>query len=402
MAKKKQNEADLFTSISEETGGGILRDVGYCRYFIDTGNLALNYIISGKFYGGGYPGGKITEVFGPPASSKSLLGWCALAGAQRMDGIPVYLDCECSANADFAAKAAHIDTSKVLVYEPRHIKQVESKITNVTRAIRARYPDKPILFVWDSIGVSPTEREYKETGLPENCSKAEFKRLVGANEQPGERAKASGALLRKIQPFIDENNVSLFIVNQIRYKIGVMFGSPETVAGGGAALEFYASCRLRTSSQKAIIDSKRKIPLGVNLKFKNRKNRSFTPFLETEGVQLYFQSGINPVGGLLTVLIGAGRVEKTGKGRYKVMEPWAGGKEIAFGASEVSNAIPVELLLECPAVVDCPGVDEMRDYLSVYEGAIALTANDDVKEVASHDDEAADLAEFFDKEEEAD
>lgn len=385
MAKKKEN--DLFAAMAEETGGGLLKDTGKCKYFIDSGNLALNYICSGKFIGGGYPGGKITEVFGPPASSKSLLGWCALAGIQRAGGISIYLDCECSSNSEFATKAAHVDPSKVLVYEPRHIKQVESKITNVTRKVRQHYPDAPICFVWDSIGVSPTEREWKETGIPEDCSKAEFKRIVGANEQPGERAKAAGSLLRKIQPFIDENNVSLFIINQVRYKIGVLYGSPETSAGGGAALEYYGSCRLRTSAQKTIMDSKRKIPLGVNLKFKNRKNRMFTPFLEAEGIQLYFENGINPLGGLLSTLLGAGRIIASGKGKYQVVEKWG---EASFSATKEDNMVPIEVLLACPKLIDVNTEEEVKEYLSVYSEAIALTGSDAVQEIAA-DGEVDDL-----------
>lgn len=382
MAKKKvkEDELDIIAQIAEETGGGLLEEVGHCPYFVDSGNLALNYLLSGRFFGGGYPGGKITEVFGPPASSKSLLGWCFLAGCQRMNGVGVYLDCERSVNADFVSKAAHVDTRKLLVYEPVHIKQVESKIINVTKAIRSRYPDIPICFVWDSIGVSPTEREWSETGLPEKCTKEQFKKIVGANEQPGERAKAAGKLLRKIQPFIDEHNATLFIINQIRNKIGVLYGDPETGAGGGSALPYYISSRIRTSPQKIITDAKRKIPIGINLKFKNRKSRFSTPFMETEGVQLYFEKGVNPLGGLLTLLIAADRVEEVGKNKYQVKEPWATGKEVVFTGYTTKNEVPVDLLLQCPQVVDMKSEEEVKTYLSQYGEALA------VSNVAEEDD----------------
>ena len=257
MAKRKQEKEevndsksdDLFSELLKTAKANTLDTAGKCPYFIDTGNLALNYMCSGRFATGGIPGGRITEVFGPPATSKSLLGYCCLASCQRLNGIAVLLDCERAGNAEFAEKAAHLNTSRLITYEPISIEEVEKKIISATNAIRKHYgKDIPILFVWDSIGVSPTEREWSEIGLPENPTAAQLK-AVGS-ERPGERARAAGDLLRKINPFINENNATLYIINQIRSKIGVLYGSPETNAGGGKSLEFYASCRLRTSIGK--------------------------------------------------------------------------------------------------------------------------------------------------------
>lgn len=386
MVAKKKEKPNIYKTIAEETGGGLLKEVGHCKYFVDSGNLALNYLLGGKFCGGGYPGGKIIEVLGPPASSKSLLGWCFLAGCQRMGGVAVYLDCERSVNSDFSVKAAHINADEALVYEPVHIKQVERKIFNVTRVIRKELPDVPICFVWDSIGVSPTEREWRETGLPENCSKEQYKKVVGAKEQPGERAKAAGALLRKVQPFIDENDVTLFIINQMRYKIGVMFGDPRTGAGGGAALEYYISSRIYTSPQKLIAHKERKVPIGINLKFKNKKSRYSTPFLETEGIQLYFENGISPTGGMLSILLGAGRIKEAGKATYQVQEPWANGKELKFKSTKARNDVPIDLLLECPGLIDASSSKEVKDYLTNYGDALAITNSDVTAEVEDNED----------------
>lgn len=196
---------------------------GQVPYFIDTGNLALNFMCSGKFATGGLPGGRIIEVYGPPGTSKSLLGYCCIASCQRSGGIAVLLDCERAGNAEFAERAAHIDASKLITYEPISIENVEKQIIDATKLIRKHFDKNvPILFVWDSIGVTPTEREWKETDLPENPTQAQIK-AVGL-ERPGERAKASSELLRKINPFINENNVTLYIINQIRSKIGVLYG----------------------------------------------------------------------------------------------------------------------------------------------------------------------------------
>jgi len=389
MARKKKVDA-FFDELEKSAGVKMLQDVGKSQYFIDTGNLALNYICSGKFIGGGVPGGKITEVYGPPAGGKSLLGLTVLGATQRMGGIAVMLDCERASNPVFAETAAHVDTSKLVVAEPISIEQVVTKITNLTNKIRAHYgTDTPICFMWDSIGVTPTEREWKETDLPETYTKEQFKKIVGSLEKPGERARAAGDALRKLNPFLSENNATLFIINQLRQKIGVQFGSDETGAGGGKALEFYCSCRVRTAAGAKIEakeDKKRTSKhtsksLGVNLRFRNTKSRCFTPFLNTSEVQLYFDKGVNPLGGLLSVMMAAGRVEKVSSGNYKVLEPWCGDSEIKFKSSEVRNDIPAELVQKCPAIIDAETEQEAVDYLNVYGAAIELSTSDTTQNV---------------------
>lgn len=389
MARKK-SEDDFYSNIATKTGGMTLDTAGKVSYFVDTGNLALNYICSQRFIGGGIPGGKITEVYGPPATSKSLLGYCCLASCQRMDGISVLLDCERAGNADFAMNAGHVDPAKLITYEPISIKQVETKIIAATKAIRAHFGlDKPILFVWDSIGVTPSEREWKETSLDENPTKAEIK-AAGGSERPGERARQSGDLLRKINPFLNENNATLFVINQTRNKIGVMYGSPETTAGGGEALKFFASCRLRTSIGK-IIESKTGLPLGVNLTFQNKKSRSSVPGLKTTGVQLFFESGINPLGGILTLLLNIGRIVTVGKSRFKVCEPYSDGQDVEFTVSVTKrNDIPIEVITKCPKLIDAKNQKQVEDYLALFKGAIDLSFGDSIVEKESKGEEDSD------------
>lgn len=380
MAKKKKEEnvIDFMSELAEQTGGKLLKGLGAARYFIDSGNLALNYINSGRFFGGGWSTG-VVELYGPPSSAKSLLLYTALGACQKMNGYAILMDCERSANEKFAIQAGHVDENKLIVQTPYFIEEVERKIYAMTKLIREKKgPEAPILFGWDSIGVTSCEREWKETLLPDNFTKEQFKKIVGGNEQPGERAKAAGKMLRKINPFLDENNASLFVINQTRSTIGQMWGDPEVTAGGGKALPFYANCRVRTSAQKQIDDKKLEVPIGVNLRFKNKKSRAFVPFIWTETVPLYFDKGINPLGGLLKVLIGAGRVE--GKGSYKVNEPWAGGKEVTFKASMVRNDVPAEILLECPALVDAETPEQIKDYLGVFADALRLSNSPDIVE----------------------
>lgn len=388
MAKKKTmkrppelvDDSNFFAELAEETGGQVFDEVGDTPYFIDTSNLALNYICSGKFFGGGIPGNKITECYGPESCGKSLLGYCVLAGIQAMGGIGIYLDCERAGNAVFASRVAHLDASKLVVYDPPYFELLEKKVISATNNIRNHFgPDKKILFVWDSIGVTMCEREWRETELPENYTQAQFKAIVGGHEAPGERAKKAGGLLRRLNPFLNENNAALFVINQTRSKIGVMFGSPETTAGGGKALSYYASCRLAFGAAKKFEDKKKDIPLGVNLKIRNKKNRCFTPFLMAENVPLFYDRGINPLGGLLGALINAGRIE--GKGTYTVQEPWAGGQEIKFKASKERNDVNSDILFKCPALVDADGPEQVREYLGQFAEAIDLSNSSDVEEV---------------------
>jgi recombination protein RecA len=380
MSKKtKSSEEDFIASIAAKTGGEVLSEVGQSSYFIDTGNLALNYICSGKFIRGGIPGGKITEVYGPPGGGKSLLGACCMSSCQRMGGVAIFLDCERAANADFAQKAAHVSTKTLLTYSPTTIEEVESKILTVTKKIREiKGNDIPIFFLWDSISVTPTGREWKETDLDEGYSEAEYKKVVGSKEKPGERARAAGDALRKINPFLDKYNATLFVINQIRSNIGVMYGSPETTAGGGQALPFYCSCRLRASTTKNFTD-KNEQSCGILINFKNKKNRSFKPFLTVDGIQLFYDHGINPLGGLLATLLMAGRIESHGKGGYRVLEPWADGQEVIFKSTKESNLVPSDTLRKCPKLIDADNVEQVEEYLSIFSSAIELVEGGSLK-----------------------
>jgi len=381
MAKKKKTDEDFLAEIAESTGGETLEEAGRVPYWIDSGNLALNYLCSGRFIGGGYPGGKIIEAFGPEASGKSLVGYCFLGAVQRMGGVAIWLDCERSANADFAARCGHVNPKTLPVYYSITLEECEFKIIEVVKAIRQHFGDSiPIGIVWDSIGVNPTKREWLETDLPENPTKEQIK-AIGGHERPGERAKCANGILRKLNPFLNDMGATIYIVNQERKKIGVLVGPDTTTHGGGEALKYYASLRLRMGAPKEFVNSKTKFPLGVNMKVKNRKNRHFTPGLLIEDVPLFFDSGINPLGGLLKALVLAGRVE--GSTNYKVCEPWANGETIKFKAA-LKNPLDAEILCKCPAMVDAKSEDEIHGYLAEWQDSIA--AIDKAQEIDSGKD----------------
>lgn len=397
MARKKisvSNDSldDLFKEIAEETGGDVLDKIDSVNYFVDTGSLALNYICSGKFIDGGIPGGKLTEIYGPSSSAKSLFGNNILYGCQKMGGIPVLLDCENSANKEFIKKASHCDLNRVLRYTPQSLEEVFSKMYSIIEKIRKKDPDRPIVIVYDSIGVSPSARELREVDLPEGYDKATYKRIVGGNEQPGERAKICSRELRKLNSVMEKTGATVIILNQTREKIGIMFGNPETTAGGGNALPFYASCRIRPQTQKKIekkITAKKSKILGVNIKLKNVKNKTHRPFVESEGIQLLFEKGINPLSGLLSCLMEDDRLEAKGAGNFIIKEKYLGEdkEDNKFKASLDRNEMPLEVLLNHPALINAESREQVENYFAPYMDAINFEISGDVVEVESSDDD---------------
>ena len=391
MAKKSTKKTDKLQddldSILADTDGQTLRDAGKVPYFVDTGNLAINYCCSGKFMIGGFPGGRIIEAFGPEASGKSLLGYCFLGSVQRMDGFAVLLDCERSSGDEFAERCGHVDADKLLTYSPITFQQVEKKIISVVNAIRKKYPDKPIGIVWDSIGVNTTDREWNETELPENPTAAQIQN-AGGNARPGERARAAGDALRKLNPFLNENNATLYIINQIRKKIGVMFGDPDTGAGGGEALKFYASMRFRTGAPQKFTDKDTKMPLGVNMKISNKKNRHNVPGLVAEKVPLFFDSGIHPTGGLLDILVKSGRVKSaSGKGVYEFVEPYGEG---TFRAS-MEKPLDPAIVIKNFKCVDAESEAEIESYIKEWENAIQLADDESVVAESTTEEAVGDM-----------
>jgi recombination protein RecA len=387
MAKTKKSELteeDLFAQIAQETGGDILSKLDSVKYFIDTGSLAINYICSGKFIKGGIPAGKITEIYGPSSSGKSLVASNVLYGCQKINGWPIILDCENATNGEFMQKTSHLNLNRVLRYTPKTLEEAFLRIHTTVKKIREiKGHDVPIVVVYDSISVSPCEREFKETNLPQDYKPSDWKKIVGRQEQPGERAKVCSRELRKLQPMLEGMNVTVMIINQTREKIGVLYGNPETTAGGGNALPFYASCRLRSATRKKIENKRLDTFAGVNMHMKNVKNRTFKPFVETEGVQLFFDTGINPVSGLLTCLLESERIVGS-KGNFKVNRTYLpdGSQDYSFKSSKERNDVPVQVLLDCPKLIDAESTQEVETYLSSFMDAIRNSNSDDFTEKA--------------------
>ena len=266
--------------------------------FVPTGSYALNKVMSGK-YTGGVPIGQITQFFGEHSTAKTVFGTCVLAQAQKKGYHTILIDSETTYNKDFAVSLG-IDSDKLLVVEPNTVEDCFKAIEDVVTAIREEDRDTPIVVLYDSIAVSPSKAEHEAEGFE------------GNNMQGAVRAKSIGAGLRKLNSLVYKQNVALLIINQIRHKVGVMYGSPKTLAAGGKALEYYLAINLECSFSKSdYIKDEAGVSIGIKGKIKATKNKITKPDRDCE-FKLLFDKGLVLNYGLLKCLMEDGLLEKNG------------------------------------------------------------------------------------------
>lgn len=361
---------DFFSKLAKNVGGTLLDDFN-CAGFIDTGCLAINFILSGRFVGGGVPKQSILEVCGQNASGKSLLGTNILKGCQKQGGVPVFHDAEQAISKDFAIKASHVDPSKLIVTSSETLQGSFNKIYKVIRQAREVIPmEKPIVIIYDSIASSPVDREFCETTVDmENTSLAKIKELGGGNEKPGERAKEVSSQARKLTALLRPTNTCVVFINQFRKTFGGGPYGPDMVTTSGMALGYYSGSRIQMSSSKQLKD-KNGFPFGVNCNIKNLKSRFTSPYKVCRNVKIYFEKGIDPFGGLCDLLLQSKRIERTSPGIFKLDESFTDGKEVKFKSSVESNVVPVEILLEYPKLVDAESADDINYYIEMFGDAM--------------------------------
>jgi recombination protein RecA len=267
--------------------------------FVSTGSYALNKIISGS-YTRGIPIGMITQFHGEASTAKTVFATHILKEAQEKGYYAMLVDSENAYNAEFAEHLG-LDPKKLIYAAPETLEDCFQVIEDTIVAIRETDADTPIVVAYDSIAVSPSKAEY------------EAENYEGNNMQGAVRAKSTGACLRKINPLMRKHKVALVVINQIRNKVGVMYGNPETMAAGGKSLEYYLGVNLKCVSNKSsdLIKDEHKNVTGITGKVRNTKNKCSIPFRECE-FELMYNEGLNPYAGVLKQLEAEGLVSRAG------------------------------------------------------------------------------------------
>jgi recombination protein RecA len=258
------------------------RDLGIATDTVSTGSLGLDIALGI----GGLPRGRVIEVYGPESSGKTTLALHAVAEAQKKGGIVAYIDAEHALDPGYAKKLG-VDIDELLISQPDTGEQA-LEITDTL--VRSGGID---LIVIDSVAAL--------------TPKAELEGEMG-DSLPGLQARLMSQALRKLTGSISKSNTIVIFINQIRMKIGVMFGNPETTTGGNA-LKFYASVRLDIRRIGAIKD--RDEVVGNQTRVKVVKNKVAPPFKQVEFDIMYGQ-GISKVGELIDLGSKVGIVEKSG------------------------------------------------------------------------------------------
>ena len=257
--------------------------------FVSTGSYALNKVISGD-YTKGIPVGMITQFHGEASTAKTVFATHILKEAQEKGYYTMLVDSENAYNPEFA-KHLGLDPEKLIYAAPETLEECFQVIEDTIVTIREADKDTPIVVAYDSIAVSPSKVEY------------EAENYEAHNMQGAIRAKSTGACLRKINPLMRKYKVALVIINQIRNKVGVMYGSPDTMAAGGKSLEYYLGVNLKCISNKTsdLIRDEHKNVMGIQGKVRNTKNKCSVPFRECE-FELRWDEGLNPYAGVLKQL----------------------------------------------------------------------------------------------------
>jgi len=251
--------------------------------YISTGSTMLDLAISNR-PNGGIGVGKITELNGLEGSGKSLIGSHLLASTQRKDGIAVYIDTESAVSQEFL-RAIGVDTKKMLYVHLETVEEIFDTIETIVTKIRESNKDKLVTILVDSLAAASTKVEMD----------ADFDKDGWATAKAIIISKA----MRKITQMIARQKVALVFTNQLRQKLGVMFGDPWTTSGG-KALPFHSSTRVRFKNAGQIKDKKNNT-IGIKIKGQVIKNRLGPP-MRTAEFPLYFDKGIDNYGSWLTVM----------------------------------------------------------------------------------------------------
>jgi recombination protein RecA len=317
--------------IHKDFGEGSIMRLGANQHMdvevIPTGNILIDRALGV----GGFPRGRIVEIFGPESSGKTTLTLTVIAQAQKRGGLAAFIDVEHALDPIYARKLG-VNVDELLVSQPS---SGEEALRICETLVRSNALD---VIVLDSVAALVT--------------KAELEGEIG-DTTVGAQARLMSAALRKLTALISKASTVCIFTNQIREKIGVMFGNPETTPGG-KALKFYASvrCDIRRIGAIKVADG---TVTGNRTKLKMVKNKVAPPFTEAE-FDIMYNEGISSTGALLDLALEKGIVEKRGSWlSYKGSQLAQGrdaAKEILKSNEELYNEIEAAVkakLDEAPA-----------------------------------------------------